>query len=107
MDLLCVSIGDVMLWIDDFNQNQGGGGGVVVEVCVELFEVQLQMFQDSWCMVVVLVCEQKQSQIQIYMNVMSIVGQMFCQVKGSMYVVLLFEGFDSMVLLGNSVEDQE
>ncbi|MEM9406306.1 MAG: VWA domain-containing protein, partial [Acidobacteriota bacterium] len=105
-DPLRVSIGDLTTQIENLGANQQAGPGVTGDLRAELLESQLQTLQDSRRMAAVSVREQKQSQIQTYMNIMSSVGQMLRQVKGSTHVVLLSEGFDSTVLLGNSIEDQ-
>ena len=61
-------------------------------------QAQLAALQDTQRMAAVSVREQKQSQIQGYMDAMSQVGQMLRQAKGTKHVVLLSEGFDSTVL---------
>ncbi len=87
-----------------------GGGNLLADTGAGLadrLEMQLAALQDTQRMAAVSVREQKQSQIQGYMDAMSQVGQMLRQSKGTKHVVLLSEGFDSTVLMGNAIQDQE
>lgn len=106
-DPLKVGIGDIADRLENLADSQTTAGpGPGSELLTERLEAQLQNLQDASRMAAVSVREQKQSQIQTYMNAMSTIGQMLRQAKGNTQVVLLSEGFDSTVLMGNSVEDQ-
>ena len=108
-DPLRVGIGDVASRLEQLADTQGGGGGPgpAGDLLNDRLQAQLASLQDSQRMAAVSVREQKQSQIQGYMTALSQVGLMLREAQGSTHVVLLSEGFDSTVLMGNSVEDQE